>query len=244
VLEVDWQLVMSKSGLQNQLASMQASIAANERAQHELRAADAQLDKRVAANAARIAEHQQRLAELEERRHIQSAQLDILRDLQNKPAQLLFYRTLLINIEAVFVSCKAAMGGFVDLGGDAASNKALTGAAKATKVCGAVLSLLPGGALIKGAANLTAAAFEQANAARRQNIVTQLSKSVTQAEASQVASDVAHRLTVAFATQLEMLAPVEQTGEGNSGGSGFMSFLKTTCGVGGKTGSRVCDEWR
>jgi hypothetical protein len=176
VLEVDWQLVMSKSGLQSQLAAMQVSIAANERAQNELRAADAQLDKRVAGSEARIAEHHQRLAELEERRHIQSAQLDILHNLQHKPAQLLFYRTLLINIESVFLSCKAVMGGFVDLGGDAASSKALTGAAKATKVCGAVLSLLPGGALINGAANLTAAAFEHANASRRHNIVTQLSK--------------------------------------------------------------------
>jgi hypothetical protein len=212
---------------------MQAAIAANDRAQLELRAADAQLDSRVAANATLIAEHHERLAELEQRRHVQSTQLDILRALQHKPAQLLFYRTLLINIEAVFLSCKAVMGGFVDLGGDAASSKALTGAAKATKVCGTVLSLLPGGALIKGAANLTAAALEQANASRRQNIVTQLGKNLTQAEASQVASDVAHRLTVAFAAQLELLAPIEQTGEGSSGG-GFLSFFKSTCGVGGK----------
>jgi hypothetical protein len=126
------------------------------------------------------------------------------------------------------------MGGFVDLGGDAASDaassKALMGAAKATKVCGTVLSLLPGGALIKGAANLTAAALEQTNASRRQNIVTQLGKNLTQAEASQVASDVAHRLTVAFSAQLELLAPIEQTGEDSSGG-GFLSFLKSTCGV-------------
>jgi GTPase SAR1 family protein len=234
VLDVDWQLVLSQSGLQSQLASMQAAIAANDRAQLELRAADAQLDSRVAANATLIAEHHERLAELEQHRHIQSTQLDILRALQHKPAQLLFYRTLLINMEAVFLSCKAVMGGFVDLGGDAASSKALTGAAKATKVCGTVLSLLPGGALIKGAANLTAAALEQANASRRQNIVMQLGKNLTQAEASQVASDVAHRLTVAFAAQLELLAPIEQSGEGSSGSGGFLSFLKSTCGVGGK----------
>lgn len=44
-------------------------------------------------------------------------------------------------------------------------------------------------ALIKGAANLTGAALEKANASRRQNIVSQLGSNLTLAEASQVASD-------------------------------------------------------
>jgi hypothetical protein len=177
-----------------------------------------------------IAEHEKRLSELEERRHIQAAQFDVLRALQSKPAQLMFYRKLLIAIEAVFLSCKAVTGGFVELGGDAASSKALTGAAKAIKVCGALLSLLPGGALIKGAAGITSAALEQANATRRSAIVAQLGKNVTLAEASQVASDVAHRLTQAFAAQLDMLAAVEQTSE--SGGNGLVAFLSRL--VGGK----------
>jgi ankyrin repeat protein len=233
VLEVDWQLVMSKSGLQSKLESMQAEIAANVCAQSDLRAAVALLDKRVDANASLIAEHEKRLADLAERRDVQSAQVDILRSLQNKPPQLLFYRKLLINLEAVFLSCMAVVGGFVSLGGDAASSKALAGAAKATKVCGTVLSLLPGGALIKGAATLTAAALEQANASRRQNIVSQLGSSMSLAEASQVASDVAYRLTVVYSAQLALLAPVEQTGAASSGGC-FLSFLKSTCGVGGK----------
>jgi prefoldin subunit 5 len=41
VLEIDWQLAMSKSGVRDELAAMQAAIAAIERAQAELRTADA-----------------------------------------------------------------------------------------------------------------------------------------------------------------------------------------------------------
>jgi len=37
VLDIDWQLVLSQSDLHSQLVSMQAAIAANDRAQHELR---------------------------------------------------------------------------------------------------------------------------------------------------------------------------------------------------------------
>jgi hypothetical protein len=230
-LEVDWAAMLDRSGVQNQLTALAAQLAAGERAQDELRAAAKSLDKRVAGNDAKLAEHAARIAELEERHEAQSAQLNILQSLQNQPNQLLFYRTLMINLESVFLSCKAVAGGFVDAGGDAANNKTLTGAAKALKVCGAVLSLAPGGSLIKGAANITAAALEQANAARRQGVIERLAKAMTLSEATQVASDAAYQLAVAFAGQLELLAPFEPS---VAGVGGFLAFLKKACGVGGQ----------
>jgi hypothetical protein len=236
VLDVDWKLILDKTGIHSRLAAMQASIAASESAQRALRDANKALDGRVAANAAAIREHEHRIAQLEEQREVQSAQVSMLQSLESKPDHLLFYHTLQINIEAVFLSCKAVAGGFVDLGGDALSNRALTGTSNAIKVCGALLSLAPGGAIIKGVANVGAAALEHANSTRRQNIAHKLGKSMSLAEASQVASDVAYRLTLMFAEQLALLVSADTTSgastKGSSGG-GFPAFLKRACGVGG-----------
>lgn len=148
VLDINWALILDQAGILHHLTSMQVSIEASELAQQKLRADNAALDARIASHAEMISKHDKRIRQLEERREVQSAQLHVLRALAEKPNHLLFYRTVLINIEAVFLSCKTISGGFVDLGGDALNSKVLTSAATTVKVCGALLSLENGKLLV------------------------------------------------------------------------------------------------
>ena len=64
----------------------------------------------------------------------QQHQLKALETLKESPNRLLFYRTLLILIESVWVSVKAASGGFTQAGGDAGKSSTVANCAKAVKV--------------------------------------------------------------------------------------------------------------
>merc|ERR1712000_794424 len=171
-----------------------------------------------------------RLAALEQSQAAQQHQLKALETLNESPNRLLFYRTLLILIESVWVSVKAASGGFTQAGGDAGKSSTVANCAKAVKVLGAVLSLAPMGGIVKAAANAGASAMSSANDARQAQICAHLNRLVTLDEGKFIAHTVAWQLCEAFAEQLEML-PKPPSVDRRKDSAGFMPYFKRVCGA-------------
>mmetsp|Transcript_5012 Transcript_5012/g.8104 ORF Transcript_5012/g.8104 Transcript_5012/m.8104 type:complete len:498 (+) Transcript_5012:953-2446(+) len=160
----------------------------------------------------------------------QQHQLDALKTLKKSPNRLLFYRTLLILIESVWVSVKAASGRFTQAGGDAGKSSTVANCAKAVKVLGAVLSLAPMGGIVKAAANAGASAMSSANDARQAQICAHLNRLVTLDEGKFIAHTVAWQLCETFAEQLEML-PKPPSVDRRKDSAGFMDYFKLVCGA-------------
>ena len=127
-----------------------------EQMHHEIYSAIAALGQRVDSNAAQIAQHEQQLRQLARAQETNLLHQTAVKSFAKRPSHLLFYRTLMIMIESTFLSCKAVQGGFVQMGGHAAQQDTLNNVAKGVRVCGALLSLAPGGSFLKSGAKVVA----------------------------------------------------------------------------------------
>ena len=246
VLDLDAAKLTSPAALAAERARSEAAIAAASQARARFEDELQELKRKVVGHDDLLAQHSAEIARLDARvreaalrQSSESMFADGLAHFNANESQLLCYRYLTITLEALFVSCKAASGGFVDLGGAAGGSSALANSAKATRVCGAFLSLLPFGSVAKAAAELVASGLEQANAVRRDGIVSTLNKNYTMCEAKVIAVTVARAVTDAYAQQLNALVPpalmtdASQSSSSATKASRFMTFLQKTFSVGG-----------
>lgn len=128
---IDWRQVVQ---IKDEFDRINEHLASRDQLCTEMRRTIANVDSKVDANRARLAELQKRLVQVEQNQLVEQRQREALQNLQSKPNHLLFYRTILISLESLFVSCKALAGGFVALGGDTSASASARGAANMIKV--------------------------------------------------------------------------------------------------------------
>jgi hypothetical protein len=128
---IDWRQVVQ---IKDEFDRINEHLASRDLLCNEMRKTIASVDNKVEANRTRLAELQKRLVQVEQNQAVEQRQREALQQLQSKPNHLLFFRTLLISLESLFVSCKAIAGGFVQLGGDTSASASARGAANMIRV--------------------------------------------------------------------------------------------------------------
>ena len=132
---------------------------------------------------------------------------ETLKRFQSHPNLLLFYRTIHIKLEEIFISFKAVAGGFVNpVEGNVAIVKSifdtLADAASIAPIVGTAVEKVLKWSVSKG--------LEKLDGTRQKNTAINASELVTLSEVKKYAESIARQLTERYADQLQRLATAEQ----------------------------------
>ncbi len=138
---------------------------------------------------------------------IKAQKREALKRFKRHPNLLLFYRTVHIKLEEIFISFKAIAGGFVNpVDGKVAIAKSIFDS------LGDAASIAPiiGTAIEKSLKWSVSKGLEKLDSTRQKNIAKNASELVTLSEVKKYAESIARQLTERYADQLQLLATPEQ----------------------------------
>lgn len=193
----NWRAMVDAKGVQSDIDTCTKLAQQLKVLEAQLHAQIDGLGQRVDGNSARLDECEQQLHAVIQAQDAAALHSRALAKYKNFPNRLMCYRLLATMNEMPFLSCKAAVGGYVEAGGktddrdcflrmmvvlvvflhpinqtgDASKSLGLERTAKVIRVCGAILSLVPGGTLLKAGTKVVAGAVDAANEVKRTNFI-------------------------------------------------------------------------